>query len=738
MARAKQSEYFGIDTNNARDLDLALRHGTITLLAGPSGSGKSSVAIDTIYGVSKDELGQLMDLDESLYSYSIKSYENILPAICLNQENYNRNPRSTIATYFNIDLFIRELFSLATKRPPRYFSFNLSETMCRHCKGLGTRLQPDPLAFVDFSARVSDIPFETWRRAKVDLYRQLIELYCQDEGIDSSLRLKDLGERAQNRLISGQSKSKYKVRYKSNGRWHTKTTQYVGPEAQLEHELAQSDAPPKNRKFFSEHPCSYCGGSRFSEDVLSFTVDGKTIGELYLLSVRSLRPWIASREKSAKSSHERQLWSRIDGFLASLTGMNLDYLTLGRSIPSLSGGELQRLRLAKARNSQFSNFLYVLDEPTAGLHPSEFDRIASMITELKRRGNTVLVVDHSDVLSGIADRSVFLGPGGGSQGGRIVTRSTTSHGERTFEFHRTGKPVRIDGANFNNVKNLCVDLPTRTLVGVCGVSGSGKSSFLRGILPRYLDDAVYLRQTPIRGNAYSIVASYLGMLTAFQTLFARASGKSAVEFSFSTKGPGQCELCSGKGVLVDEFATPLECPDCGGKRFGERSLKHRIGGHNLYEILNLDIDGLVEVLPKEGNAIRGQLQLVSGMGLGYLRLFQDTATLSGGEAQRVKLAQTLLKSKARRSILLDEPFRGVDECNVRKIVGLLYSLVQSGNTIYLAEHNLIALNYCSYLIEFGPGAGDAGGRILFAGEREHVHRSAASAIGRYLSDIPHS
>jgi len=733
LAKVRRSTYWGITTNNARDLDLSLMHGTITLLSGPSGSGKSSVAIDTVYGISRDELGQLMDLDESLSSYSIKSYENILPTICLNQENYNRNPRSTIATYFNIDLFVRELFSLASNHPPTYFSYNTSETMCKRCNGLGTRLQPDPLNFIDFSARVSDIPFKNWRRAKVDLHRQILELFCRDEAIDPSAKIKDLSEREQHLLISGKSESKYRIRYKSNGRWHTKTTRYVGPEAELAGELARSEAATKNRKFFTEKPCSVCGGRRFSDEVLSFTVSGKSIGDVYLLDVASLRRWVLGCQKESKSSREQNLWSRIDSFLASMALLRLEYLALGRSIPSLSGGELQRLRLAKARNAQFSNFLYVLDEPTAGLHPSELERIASLLVELKQRGNTVLVVDHGGHLSAIADRTIFLGPGGGSQGGRILKKSGSSAREKLeIVFHESAKRVIVKEASFNNVKDLCIELPTRTLVGVCGVSGSGKTSFLRGILPRYLDDAVYLRQTPIRGNAYSIVASYLGLLPAIQKLYARGSGKPSVNFSFSTKGTGQCESCRGKGVLVDEFTPPLECPDCGGGRFGAQSLKHRIEGLNIHEFLSLDIDRLVETLPRDAHAIRKKLELVASIGLGYLSLFQDTGTLSGGEAQRIKLAQSLLKRKAARTLLLDEPFRGVDEGNIRKIVKLLYSLVESGNTIYLAEHNLIALRHCSYLIEFGPGAGDAGGNLLFSGERSRVHGVSASVIGPYL------
>jgi excinuclease ABC subunit A len=730
--------YLGITTNNVKDVDVRIETGQIVFFGGPSGSGKSSIAVDTIHKISEDELSQLFSTREDVSRYAIKDYENILPSVCLQQENYNRNPRSTIATYFGLDIYFKQLFSSKNSVSQSRFQFNTLISACEVCKGTGSCFAPDPLSIVDYSCTIGDIPFRTWRASRREYYQKALALFSNENAVDPTSRFNEISHQNQEILLYGESREKYKIEFKSNGRKHTKTAKYIGPILELTQDIEKGRLPKHRAKYLAEVVCRKCEGARFSIDSLKFQLYGKSIGELYLLEIDALLNWIRQKEPEwQRFPDEARPFRRIASFLESLIRLNLNYLNLNRSIPTLSGGELQRLRLAKAVNSHFANFIYVLDEPTSGLHPCEWQTIADVIRELKKKKNTIILIEHNEFLKNTADRVIMLGPSGGSGGGHIVTGRHKAAAETHIDriFFKSNATIEIRNASSNNIDDLSCSLPLGTLVGICGVSGSGKSSLMKTILPRYLNNTQYISQVPIRGNSYSIVATAIGVLDDIQKLFSIETRCSREYFSFSSKGKGQCEVCCGKGIVEDDSSyirEPLLCPACSGCRFSANALKCHWGNLNIYDFLRLSIDDVISQVPDKYVGLRKSLSLAAEVGLGYLTLFQNTSTLSGGEAQRIKFVAKMLESNNKQIYLLDEPFRGVDRENIRRIVHVLYSLVRGGSTVFIAEHSPFALGYCSYILELGPGSGAYGGKIVYLGERDRLHTAEASRMAPFI------
>jgi len=730
--------YSGIQTNNLKNIDVSIKKNNIIIIKGVSGSGKSSLAIDTIHKISEDELYQLLNIKDNISLYSVKGYEGILPSVCLRQENYNKNPRSTIATYYNLDFYFCNLFAYINKVSTRLFHFNINESACKHCNGLGTIQEPDIHKIVNIFSPISKNLFKPWQATNKDYYRQSLQRFCEEQCIDTETKFCNLNIKEQEILLSGESNEKYFIKFICNGKKRTKTGKYKGPLLELNERIKKDSISIHQKKYFTEAKCLFCKGGRFDTEILTYKAYGKSLAEVYLMEASELVIWIQKVcNKKGLPIVEKKSLNKILKFLLNMSLLNLGYLNLNRAIPSLSGGELQRLRLVKAVNSQFNNFIYILDEPTSGLHPSEWHILSDIILGLKNKNNTVLIVEHNTFLDNISDNIIYLGVGGGMAGGHLIKKSECIRNENIIEkyFFEATKQIKIKNASSNNVSNLSTVVPINTLVGVCGLSGSGKTTFLKNILTKYIENCVYVNQSPIRGNSYSILATIFNVLKDIQTIFAKKSNVEIKNFWYASSGKGQCKLCSGTGVILEDsgyIKTSIICPDCNGKRFSYSSLKYKYENYNIYEFLNLDIKTLIELIPKQYKKTNDILAFAISIGLGYLNLFQNTSSLSGGEAQRAKLINKVFKFRNKKIYLLDEPFRGVDKNNILRMIGALYKLIENGYTIYIAEHNPLALSYVSYIIEFGPKSGQSGGKIIASGELKDFKKNKKSIFAKYL------
>ncbi len=725
------SSYIGIKTNNLKNISFDLPHNKITLLMGDSGSGKSSLAIETIHKISFNELSQLMNLSEEPTNYSIDEYINILPSIAFIQNNYNKNPRSTIATYFKIDIFFKKIFSYKNKVQSRLFQFNKFDTACKKCLGTGIEYVPDIRKIVDYEKEIKNIPFKNWQPTYKDLYSQILVLFCNDNNINAETKFGNLDLESQNKLLYGISDKKYKINYKLQGKKRVKTTQYIGPIQELKEIIKPKD---KEKKYYSQKVCSKCKGFRFSENVLTYKVYKKNIGEIYSFQIDELITWITSHKKSWQQSNVEQIaFNQILKFLNKMVDVKLEYLNLNRSIPSLSGGELQRLRFAKAINSQFNNFLYIFDEPSSGLHPSELNNIINAIKQIKDKNNTILIIEHNEVFKEISDDTVILG---GKKGGELVQDYNSKEKEIIkYFFFKSNNNILIYNESYNNIHNLNIEVPTDSLIAICGKSGSGKTSFAKFILPKYCKNPTYLDQSPVNGNKYSILATYLAIFDEIKKLFAQENKVDIDYFSFYHTSIGKCTTCKGTGTLKDEVENiNIVCPSCKGTRFSKKTLQYKINNMNIYEYLSLSINELITIVPAKLKKTKRVLEFLQHINLGYISLFREITTLSGGESQRIKLASTFFKYQKNRTFILDEPFRGLDINSKYKLINFLYSIIQKGNTIFFIEHDVLAIKYSSYVIEFGPNSGINGGKVLFVGEKNKIHNSDSSIIKKYLKD----
>lgn len=722
--------YRGIRTNNLKGIDLDIKKGTIIGIAGPSGSGKSSLAYGTIYAISQNEWGKISDIPAANFQdYRLDSYKNVIPAIAMRQDNFNSNPHSTIATFLRLDRAFRLLYSAKTKQSPSLFSFNNPQSACPYCNGLGYVSIVDENKLIDWNRSVVEKPFLLWKK---DQEQKLLEKYAEANGISVHTPLSQLPKIQVEHLLHDKTENKFPVRYKANGKVRTHLFRYIGY-------LEDIEALQNDKKHVSSMQklsdaslttvCPHCHGSRFDEKVLNFKYKNKSIGDLYMMEVGELLPFIT---KSMTGETDANLLRQLQGVKEVLSGMidgNLEYLNLNRSIPSLSGGELQRLRLINILNSQIEDMMYIIDEPSARLHVSEYDSLIHDIKRLRDRGNTVLMIEHNPYFLAIADRVIYIGPGAGDDGGYLLKSIPKKKGEiDKCIHHKSEHVISFDGITANNLKNVSVDIALNGITGIYGPSGSGKSTLAKYIAEHY-KHTEYISQKVLRGSSVSTIASYSGVMDGIRRVFAQANNVDADYFSFS-KELGQCPTCKGKGMLtyeVDFGKTKIEvaCEDCNGDRYNKEALSFKYKGMSIVDVLHLTIDRLVsDNVFSSNTGLQSQLHLLQTLGLGYLTLFRTTDTLSGGEAQRLKLTKFIGKRQKDKLFIFDEPLRGLSCNDAINILNLFRKLTDQGATVLFIEHNVLGFRACDNVIEMGPGKGKHGGKIIFAGGIDDFKKSS--------------
>ncbi|GAV21531.1 excinuclease ABC subunit UvrA [Carboxydothermus pertinax] len=673
---------------------------------------------------------------------------------------------------------------------PRLFSFNNPFGACPECTGLGYKLEVDPDLVIpnkDLTLRQGAIA--AWNAGNTgSYYFQVLEALAQKYGFSVDVPVKDLDPEILRKILYGLPGEKVRVKYYNytSGSSYTFDANWEGviPNLERRYRETQSEAMREEiEKFMTQRKCPACQGARLKKEALAVTVGGKNIHELGEMTVEKLLAFIENLELTERELLiARQVLKEIKERLGFLNNVGLDYLTLNRSATTLSGGEAQRIRLATQIGSGLTGVLYVLDEPSIGLHPRDTQRLLDTLKRLRDLGNTLVVVEHDEETIRAADYIVDMGPGAGEKGGQVVAagsfREILNHPDSiTAKYLRgeekipvpplrrkgNGKALTIVGARENNLKNLTVKIPLGKFVAVTGVSGSGKSTLINEILYKavagkfyklkekpgayekilgltYIDKIINIDQSPIGRTPRSNPATYTGVFNDIRELFAatpeaRMRGYKPGRFSFNVRG-GRCEACQGDGIIkIEMHFLPdvyVPCEVCKGARYNRETLEVRYKGKNIAEVLDMTVEEALEffaAIPK----IQRKLQTLFDVGLGYIRLGQPATTLSGGEAQRVKLATELARRSTGKTLyILDEPTTGLHIADVHRLLDVLNRLVEAGNTVVVIEHNLDVIKTADHIIDLGPEGGDKGGQIIAEGTPEEVAQNPASYTGKFL------
>ncbi len=749
----KYIKIVGARENNLKNITVEIPRNQITCLVGVSGSGKSTLAYNILYSESQRQFLESVSAYAARFLKRTKRPDvegimNLSPSISIDQKQLRGNPRSTVGTATEIYTYLRLLFSRFGSIPnlsAGHFSFNNPKGACPKCKGIGLEFTIDPDTIIDFEktlaegavnhnnykpgARLYNI-IESSRKIDVDkpiknfskdelfllLYTPRIELSNQDQGFVQRFSHEGIITRLLKRAgdLRGISKRKEKT----------------------------------DRPYLVQRSCSECLGGRLKQEILQSKIRGKSIGDYSNMEITGFIDEIGRLDIPQAG----ELIRRILETSKCLADVKLGYLSLNRSLDTLSGGEAQRLKLGREMGNDLIEMIYILDEPTSGLHRYDCENIIRILKGLRDQGNTIVAIEHDETIMEIADYMIELGPQAGRNGGRIVTcgnmydftndvNSITGRYLKNKSLlqinHNRRKPsgyMEIRNAHVNNLKDINCRIPLGLLCAFTGVSGSGKSSLLIDVFARkFKDKVIVVDQKSMSGTARGNIATYIGIFDRIRDLFAKENSVSKSIFSFNSRGA--CPDCKGLGYKKIDMHfmgdVTVKCETCLGKRYRNETLAYRYRGKNIHEILKMTVDECLDYF--DDKMIRQRIKTLIKVGLGYVELGQSHDTFSGGEAQRLKLAGQLYKKG--EIYILDEPTAGLHFADIEKLLNLLNELVENGNTVLVIEHNLTFIRNADWIIDLGPGGGDQGGTIVAEGTPESIAENANSITGRFLKEL---
>ena len=732
-------------TNNLDHLDLDLRRNRLVVVAGVSGSGKSSLVFDTIAAEAGHELNETFPpfTRNRLPKWTrpaVGSIDGLSPVIVVDQRRVGGNARSTVGTITDTWSYLRLLFS-RTSEPhvgeSSSFSFNDRSGMCPTCSGLGEVVTSAVDRFLDLDRSLAEGAILLPGFGHGGYW---YEKYADIGSFDADTPLRDWTPEERDALLhGGEAAASLGTRPPSD---------YEGVVERFERiHLRTSDSLSDRKRrtieeFTRSSVCPDCYGDRLHEAARTATVGGRTIGEMSRMEVTELREAVLAAERPEVTTVVRALVERLD----AMTTIGLGYLHLARATTTLSGGESQRIKAVKHLGSSLIEMLYVFDEPTVGLHPQDIESMVALLRQLRDRGNTVLVVEHDPAVMSVADEIVEIGPDAGRHGGRLAfqgdfaelcaagTPTSRALAERPTKGGTSRSPrgrIEVRGARRNNLQDVSVDLPLGVMTALTGVAGSGKSSLAAELTDQH--PALVIDQRPVAANRRSTPMTYTDVAGPLRSLFARRTG--APVRLFSANSAGGCPDCGGLGVLYTDLAfmdgQETTCATCRGTKFTEEALSHTVDGLTISDIEHLTISEAVDRL--DDRRVHDRIHQLARVGLGYLRLGQPLNTLSGGEAQRVKIAKELRDADGPTLYVLDEPTTGLHLRDIGTLLGVLDDLLDHGHSVVVIEHNLDVIRRADWVIDLGPGPGRHGGAVLHAGP---VNELPDTATGRALRQGP--
>lgn len=748
--RMKHIVIKGARQNNLKNISVEIPRNEIVVFTGVSGSGKSSLVFETI---TAEAQRQLYDTFSTFARSRLPKYEqadydaihHLSPVIVLEQKRMVGNARSNVGTVSEISAFLRLLFSRigtpSAGMASNNFSFNSPEGMCPSCGGIGNVHQLDVDKIIDWDKSINEggILFPDFKVNSIGF-----KIIVFSKFFDLDKPLKQFSEEELNKLFYADSEP-----FEFVGGENGFNANFNGVLLKIKKGYLNKDISSlteKRRKiikqFITSAPCQDCKGSRLKKEALACLINGKNIHELSQLQLNQLLSFLNDIENETVRTVLEQLRQR----LTNLINIGVGYLNLSRETRTLSGGESQRIQLAKQLGNSLTEMIYVLDEPSVGLHPRDVHLVNDLLIKLRDAGNTVLVVEHDPDVIKIADCILDVGPKAGVNGGEIVFKGSLKElkesGTLTGRFLKVKIPAKknfrvhngyfsIENAKENNLKNVSVKIPRQVLTCITGVAGSGKSSLIHKAFLKKYPDAIIIDQKPVGKSIRSNPATYTGVFNSIRNEFSK-SNKNVNPSLFSFNADGACNNCKGLGfVLMDlAFLDPVKstCELCQGNRYKNEVYQYLYKDHTIVDVLNLTINQAISLF--DDKTIVKKLTVLQEVGLGYLKLGQSLSTLSGGECQRVKLASELHKEGL--VYILDEPTTGLHMSDIARIVELLNKLVDKGNSLIVIEHNLDVINNADWIIDIGPEGGIAGGEVIFEGTPKQLQDSEVGYTSKYL------
>lgn len=735
----------GLKQNNLKNISLDIPKNKIVVFTGVSGSGKSSIVFDTIAAESQRQMnetysawvrGRLPKYDKP----NVEWIENLNPSVIIDQNRLGGNARSTVGTISDMYSLLRLLFSrIGTPAvgPASYFSFNNPNGMCPTCAGIGKVMDFDVKNIIDEEKTYDEGCFFLPAFGTGKYYWKV---YRRPEYFRTDVPWRDLSEEEQNILLYGsKTPGGERINKKLEGVYNQfkRLVLMKGVEEQTDYTLK------KIAQFLYECECPDCKGKRLNEQTLSCQINGYNINDMCEMEFSTLREVLNEIKDERVTSILEQLIASLDRMI----DIGLPYLSMNRESSTLSGGEAQRLKLVRYMGSSLCGMIYIFDEPSTGMHPRDVHRMSRLLKSLRDKGNTVLVVEHDKDIISIADEVIDIGPLAGKNGGQVLFQGTyenllisgTKTGNALSTEIKIKEQVRnpkgfleVRNATLHNLKNVDVDIPLGILTVVTGVAGSGKSSLIRDVFAKkYEEQVVLIDQSAITATGRSTVCTFLGFFDDIRKAFAKETGADASLFTFN--GKGACPHCKGRGHITTEliFMEPVTtvCEYCNGNRYSDEALQHLYKGKTIVEVLDMSVEEAVTFFA-DNKKIVGKLDALMEVGLPYISLGQPLSTFSGGERQRVKLAQNIKKKG--NIYILDEPTTGLHIADIEKVVDILESIVDRGNSVIVIEHNTDVMKLADYIIDVGPDGGTKGGEIVFTGTPQEMYEKSETITAKYL------